>query len=51
LGFHPAAAYAILDRLAAPTDPWTKFVPPARLAVHFPAQPDRTQRSRSSRIA
>ena len=51
LGFHPAAAYAILDRLAVPTDPWTKFVPPAWLAIHFPAQPDRTQHSRASRIA
>jgi pimeloyl-ACP methyl ester carboxylesterase len=51
LGFHPAVAYAILDRLAVPTDPWTKFVPPAWLAIHFPAQPDRMQRSRASRIA
>jgi pimeloyl-ACP methyl ester carboxylesterase len=51
LGCHPAAAYAILDRLAVPTDPWTKFVAPAWLAIHFPAQPDRTHRSRGSRIA
>jgi pimeloyl-ACP methyl ester carboxylesterase len=51
LGFHPAVAYAILDRLAVPTDPWTKFVPPAWLAIHFPAQPDRTQRSRRRRVA
>jgi pimeloyl-ACP methyl ester carboxylesterase len=51
LGFHPAAAYAILDRLAVPTDPWTKFVPPTWLAIHFPAQPDRTQRSRASGVA
>ena len=51
LGFHPAAAYAILDRLAAPTDPWPKFVPPAWLAIHFPAQPDRSQDSRASGIA
>jgi pimeloyl-ACP methyl ester carboxylesterase len=51
LGFHPAAGYAILDRLAAPIDPWPKFVPPAWLAIHFPAQPDRTQRSRASSIA
>ena len=51
LGCHPAAAYAILDRLAAPTHPWPKFVPPAWLAIHFPAQPDRTQDSRASEIA
>jgi pimeloyl-ACP methyl ester carboxylesterase len=51
LGCHPAAAYAILDRLAAPTDPWPKFVPPAWLAIHFPAQPDRSQDSRASGIA
>jgi pimeloyl-ACP methyl ester carboxylesterase len=52
LGFHPAAGYAILDRLAAPTDPWRKFVPPAWLAIHFPAQPGRTQDdSRASGIA
>jgi pimeloyl-ACP methyl ester carboxylesterase len=51
LGFHPAAGYAILDRLAAPTDPWPKFVPPAWLAIHFPAQPDRSQDSRASGIA
>ena len=51
LGFHPAAGYAILDRLAAPTDPWPKFVPPAWLAIHFPAQPDRSQDSRVSGIA
>jgi pimeloyl-ACP methyl ester carboxylesterase len=51
LGFHPAAAYAILDRLAAPTDPWPKFVPPAWLAIHFPAQVDRSQDSRAMEIA
>jgi pimeloyl-ACP methyl ester carboxylesterase len=51
LGFHPAAGYAILDRLAAPTDPWRKFVPPAWLAIHFPAQPDRAWDSRVSEIA
>jgi pimeloyl-ACP methyl ester carboxylesterase len=51
LGCHPAAAYAILDRLAAPTHPWPKFVSPAWLAIHFPAQPDRTQDSRASEIA
>jgi pimeloyl-ACP methyl ester carboxylesterase len=51
LGCHPAAGYAILDRLAAPTDPWRKFVPPAWLAIHFPAQPDRTQDSRAREIA
>ena len=51
LGYHPAAAYAILDRLAAPTDPWPKFVPPAWLAIHFPAQPDWRQDSRVSEIA
>jgi pimeloyl-ACP methyl ester carboxylesterase len=51
LGCHPAAAYAILDRLAAPTDPWPKFVPPAWLAIHFPAQPDWRQDSRASGIA
>jgi pimeloyl-ACP methyl ester carboxylesterase len=48
LGFHPAAAYAILDRLAVATDPWPKFVPPAWLAIHFP---DRSQDSRASGIA
>jgi pimeloyl-ACP methyl ester carboxylesterase len=51
LGCHPAAAYAILDRLAAPIDPWPKFIPPAWLAIHFPAQPDRTWDSRASEIA
>jgi pimeloyl-ACP methyl ester carboxylesterase len=51
LGCHPAAGYAILDRLAAPTDAWPKFVPPAWLAIHFPAQPDRIQDSRVSGIA
>jgi len=51
LGCNPAAGYAILDRLAAPTDPWPKFVPPAWLAIHFPAQPDRTWDSRASGIA
>jgi len=51
LGFHPAAAYAILDRLAVPTDPWPKFVPPGWLAIHFPTQPDTTRHSRASRIA
>jgi hypothetical protein len=51
LGFHPAAAYAILDRLAVPTDPWPKFVAPAWLAIHFPTQPDTTPHSRASRIA
>jgi pimeloyl-ACP methyl ester carboxylesterase len=51
LGCHPAAGYAILDRLAAPTDPWPRFLPPAWLAIHFPAQPDRTWESRASGIA
>jgi pimeloyl-ACP methyl ester carboxylesterase len=51
LGAHPAAAYATLDRLAAPTNPWPKFVPPARFAIHFPAQPDRSQDSRAMQIA
>jgi pimeloyl-ACP methyl ester carboxylesterase len=51
LGCHPAAGYAILDRLAAPTNPWPKFVPPAWLAIHFPAQPDRSQESRASGVA
>jgi pimeloyl-ACP methyl ester carboxylesterase len=51
LGFHSTAGYAILDRLAAPTDPWPKFVPPAWLAIHFPVQPDRSQESRASEIA
>lgn len=51
LGYHPAVAYAILDRLAAPTGPWPKFVPPAWLAIHFPAQPDWRQDSRVSEIA
>ncbi len=51
LGFHPAAAYAILDRLAVPTDPWRRFVPPAWLAMHFPTQPDTTRHSQASRIA
>jgi pimeloyl-ACP methyl ester carboxylesterase len=51
LGAHPAAAYAILDRLAAPTNPWPKFVAPARFAIHFPAQPDRSQNSPAMQIA
>lgn len=51
LGCHPAAGYAILDRLAAPTDPWPKFVPPAWLAIHFPAQPHWTWDSRARGIA
>jgi pimeloyl-ACP methyl ester carboxylesterase len=51
LGCHPAVGYAILDRLAAPTDPWRKFVPPAWLAIHFPAQPDRTWEGRARGIA
>ena len=51
LGFHPAAAYAILDRLAVPTDPWPKFVPPAWLAIHFPTRPDTTRHSQASRVA
>ena len=51
LGCHPAAAYAILDRLAASTNPWPNFVPPAWLAIHFPAQPDRSQESRATEIA
>jgi pimeloyl-ACP methyl ester carboxylesterase len=51
LGCHPAAGYAILDRLAAPTDPWPKFVPPAWLAIHFPPQPDPTWDNRASGIA
>ena len=51
LGFHPAAAYAILDRLAVPTDPWPKFVPPAWLAIHFPTRPDTTRHSQATRVA
>jgi pimeloyl-ACP methyl ester carboxylesterase len=51
LGFHPIAAYAILDRLAVPTDPWPKFVPPARLAIHFARQPHTTWHRQASRIA
>ncbi len=51
LGFHPAAAYAILDRLAAPGDPWHKFVAPAWLAIHFPAQHIRTPDNRVNAIA
>src|ERR1700756_3838693 len=51
LGCHPAVGYAILDRLAAPPDPWPKFVPPAWLAIHFPAQPDPTWDNRASGIA
>ena len=51
LGFHPAAAYAILDRLAVPTEPWPKFVPPAWLAIHFPTRPDTTRHSQASRVA
>lgn len=51
LGFHPAAAYAILDRLAAPGDPWLKFAPPAWLAIHFPAQNIQTPDNRVSAIA
>jgi len=47
----PAAGYAILDRLAASTDPWPKFVAPQWLSIHFPAQPDSTQYSRLSGIA
>jgi len=51
LGCHPAAAYAILDRLAAPTDPWLKFAPPAWLAIHFPVQPEPRQGNRVSGVA
>ncbi|HEY2448947.1 MAG TPA: alpha/beta hydrolase [Mycobacterium sp.] len=51
LGFHPAAGYAILDRLAAAADAWPKFVPPAWLTIHFPAQPDWRQDIRASGIA
>lgn len=42
MGAHPAAVYAVLDRLAAPTDPWQKFTPPVRLRHYFPARVDRT---------
>jgi pimeloyl-ACP methyl ester carboxylesterase len=51
LGAHPAAGYAILDRLAAPTHPWRRFDPPAWLAIHFPAQRSQTPESRLSAIA
>jgi pimeloyl-ACP methyl ester carboxylesterase len=51
LGCHPAVGYAILDRLAAPTDAWPRFVAPAWLGIHFPAQPERTQDSRLRGIA
>jgi pimeloyl-ACP methyl ester carboxylesterase len=51
LGFHPATAYAILDRLAVPVDPWPKFVPPPWLAIHFRVQSSPTGRSRPGAIA
>lgn len=35
-GVHPAAVYAVLDRLAAPLDPWERFAPPAHLRRYFP---------------
>jgi pimeloyl-ACP methyl ester carboxylesterase len=37
MGFHPAAIYAVLDRLAAPTDNWHKFAAPKHLGAYFPA--------------
>ena len=37
MGFHPAAIYAVLDRLAAPTDNWHKFAAPKHLRAYFPA--------------
>jgi pimeloyl-ACP methyl ester carboxylesterase len=51
LGCHPAVGYAILDRLAAPTDAWPRFVAPAWLGIHFPAQPERMQDRRLRGIA
>ena len=36
MGFHPAAVYAVLDRLEVPVDNWAKFVPPAWLRGYFP---------------
>jgi pimeloyl-ACP methyl ester carboxylesterase len=36
---HPAAVYAVLDRLAAPQDPWRRFEAPAHLRHHFPRPP------------
>ncbi|HET7074753.1 MAG TPA: alpha/beta hydrolase [Mycobacterium sp.] len=37
MGFHPAAVYAVLDRLAVPVDNWHKFVAPKHLRAYFPA--------------
>ena len=37
MGFHPAAIYAVLDRLAAPADNWRKFAAPTHLRAYFPA--------------
>ncbi len=36
LAVHPAAVYAVLDRLAAPLDPWARFERPAFLRHYFP---------------
>src|SRR5574337_1866088 len=36
LGYHPAAIWAIADRLAQPADNWAKFRPPAMLRLLFP---------------
>jgi pimeloyl-ACP methyl ester carboxylesterase len=36
LGFHPAVAYAILDRLALPADDWRPFHPPLPLRPWYP---------------
>ena len=37
LGVHPAAVYAVLDRLEAAAGDWAKFTPPASLRGYFPA--------------
>jgi pimeloyl-ACP methyl ester carboxylesterase len=36
LGVHPAAVYAVLDRLAAPIHNWARFAPPTSLRAYFP---------------
>lgn len=40
LGHHPAAVYAIADRLAQPTGTWSPFVPPRVLRRLYPEPPD-----------
>jgi pimeloyl-ACP methyl ester carboxylesterase len=35
MGVHPAAVYAVLDRLAADVDAWQRFTPPALLQYYF----------------